>query len=110
MADTLVEMTDANFTNEAADGLVLVDFWAPWCGPCRMVSPVIEELASDYQGQIKVGKLNVDDNQRTAMSFRVMSIPTVILFKDGQPVETMVGAMPKSAYQARLEKHLPASA
>jgi thioredoxin 1 len=110
MADTLVEMTDDNFTNEAGDGLVLVDFWAPWCGPCQMVSPVIEELADDYQGQIKVGKLNVDDNQRTAMSFRVMSIPTVILFKDGQPVETMVGAMPKSAYQARLEKHLPASA
>ena len=110
MADTLVEMTDANFTNEAADGLVLVDFWAPWCGPCRMVSPVIEELAGDFQGQIKVGKLNVDDNQQTAMSFRVMSIPTVILFKDGQPVETMVGAMPKSAYQARLEKHLPATA
>ena len=110
MAETLVEMTDANFTNEAADGLVLVDFWAPWCGPCRMVSPVIEELASDFEGRIKVGKLNVDDNQRTAMSFRVMSIPTVILFKDGQPVETMVGAMPKSAYQARLEKHLPASA
>jgi thioredoxin 1 len=110
MAETLVEMTDANFTNEAADGLVLVDFWAPWCGPCRMVSPVIEELASDFEGRIKVGKLNVDDNQRTAMSFRVMSIPTVILFKDGQPVETMVGAMPKSAYQARLEKHLPAPA
>jgi thioredoxin 1 len=110
MADTLVELTDDNFTNEAADGLVLVDFWAPWCGPCRMVSPVIEELSRDFQGKVKVGKLNVDDNQRTAMTFRVMSIPTVILFKDGQPVETMVGAMPKSAYQARLEKHLPASA
>jgi thioredoxin 1 len=110
MADTLVELTDDNFTNEAGDGLVLVDFWAPWCGPCRMVSPVIEELSRDYQDKVKVGKLNVDDNQRTAMTFRVMSIPTVILFKDGQPVETMVGAMPKSAYQARLEKHLPASA
>ena len=108
MSDTLVELTDDTFTTEAADGLVLVDFWAPWCGPCRMVSPIIEELSGDYAGKVKVGKLNVDDNQRTAMSFRVMSIPTVILFKDGQPVETMVGAMPKSAYQARLAKHLPA--
>jgi thioredoxin 1 len=108
MTDTLVELTDDNFATEAADGLVLVDFWAPWCGPCRMVSPVIEQLSGDYAGKVKVGKLNVDDNQRTAMSFRVMSIPTVILFKDGKPVETMVGAMPKSAYQARLDKHLPA--
>ena len=108
MTDTMVEFTDDNFQNEAAEGLVLVDFWAPWCGPCRMVGPVIEELSGDYDGKIKVGKLNVDDNPRTAMSFRVMSIPTVILFKDGQPVETLVGAMPKSAYRSRLDKHLPA--
>lgn len=100
------EFTDANFKNETEAGLVLVDFWAPWCGPCRLVGPVIEELAEDYAGTIKVGKLNVDDNQQTAMSYRVMSIPTVILFKDGQPVETMVGAMPKGMYQKRLEKHV----
>ena len=100
--------TESNFKDETASGVALVDFWAPWCGPCRMVGPIIEELSGDYQGKIKVGKLNVDDNPRTAMSFRVMSIPTVILFKDGQPVETLVGAMPKSAYQARLDKHLPA--
>jgi thioredoxin 1 len=105
MAET-VEFTDSNFRDEIQKGLVLVDFWAPWCGPCRMVGPVIEELASDYAGRVKVGKLNVDDNQQTAMQFRVMSIPTVILFKDGEPVETMVGAQPKSAYQARLEKHV----
>jgi len=73
-----------------------------------MVGPVIEELSRDYAGTVKVGKLNVDDNPQTAMRFRVMSIPTVMLFKDGQPVETIVGAMPKSAYQARLDKHLPA--
>lgn len=104
------ELTDANFASEIGSGLVLVDFWAPWCGPCRMVSPVLEELASDYAGKVKVGKLNVDDNMRVAQEFRVMSIPTVMLFKDGKPVEVMVGAQPKSAYQARLNKHVPALA
>ncbi len=108
MADTQV-LTDDNFQNETNDGLVLVDFWAPWCGPCRMVSPVIEDLAGDYDGKLKVGKVNVDDNQQVAMQFRVMSIPTVILFKDGQPVETMIGAQPKSAYQARLQPYLRAN-
>ncbi len=108
MSETLVELTDDTFVDTAKEGLVLVHFWAPWCGPCRMVSPVIEELSRDYADKVKVGKLNVDDNPQTAMKFRVMSIPTVMLFKDGQPVETIVGAMPKSAYQARLDKHLPA--
>lgn len=109
MAENLIEFTDTNFKDETKEGLVLVDFWAPWCGPCRMVGPVIEALAGDYDGKVKVGKLNVDDNQQTAMSYRVMSIPTVILFKDGEPVETMVGAMPKGAYESKLEKHVTAA-
>ncbi|WP_034341362.1 thioredoxin [Deinococcus misasensis] len=100
------EITDQNFDSTIQEGLTLVDFWAPWCGPCRMVAPVIEELAGDYEGQVKVTKLNVDDNQATAMKFRVMSIPTVILFKDGQPVEVTVGARGKPHFKQVIEKHL----
>ncbi|MEX2541576.1 MAG: thioredoxin [Trueperaceae bacterium] len=106
MSENTVEVTDKNFEDVTREGFVLVDFWAPWCGPCRLVGPVVDQLAQYYQGRVQVGKLNVDDNPQTAMKYRVMSIPTVILFKDGQPVETMVGAAPKNAYQTRMEKHL----
>ncbi len=108
MSESTLTITDDNFSQETESGLTLVDFWAPWCGPCRLVSPVIEELAGDYGGRMKVGKLNVDENLKTSEKFRVMSIPTVILFKDGEAVEVMIGAQPKSAYQARIERHLAA--
>jgi thioredoxin 1 len=100
-----VELSDSNFTAEISEGLTLVDFWAPWCGPCRIIAPVIEELAGQYEGRVKIGKLNVDDNPMVQGQYRVMSIPTLILFKDGQPVEGVVGAQPKRAFEALLDKY-----
>lgn len=82
---------------------VVVDFWAPWCGPCRMVSPIIEELAEEYKEKVKVGKLNVDENTQTAGKYSIMSIPTVVLFKDGQIVKTLVGAQSKDIYKTHIE-------
>jgi len=106
-----IEVTDASFEEVLrGSSLVLVDFWAEWCAPCRMIAPIVEELAQEYDGKLVVAKLDVDENPKTAMRFRVMSIPTVILFKEGQPVEVLVGAQPKRNYQARIEKHLPPSA
>lgn len=109
MADNTLTFTDANFDQETKDGYTLVDFWAPWCGPCRMVGPVIEQLADEYGEKVKVGKLNVDENQKIAMNYRVMSIPTVILFKDGEPVEVMIGAQPKAAYKGKIDPHVQAA-
>ena len=100
-----VELTDSNFNDEIASGLTLVDFWAPWCGPCRIIAPVIEELAGQYEGKVKIAKLNVDENPVTQGQYSVMSIPTLILFKDGQPVEGVVGAQPKRAFEALLDKY-----
>ncbi len=103
-----VEITDGNFETEVIQSTlpVLIDFWAPWCGPCRMVSPIVEEIASDYEGKIKVGKLNTDDNQKTATRYGIMSIPTLMIFKDGEVRERIVGAQPKNAIVSRIDKVL----
>lgn len=103
-----VTITDDNFATEieGADGLALVDFWAAWCGPCRMVAPIVEQLASDYEGKLKVGKLDVDANIRTASRFNVRSIPSILFFKDGKLVDTVVGAVPKPVLERKLQQHM----
>jgi len=100
-----LHFTDENFQREVleSDIPVLVDFYADWCGPCKMIAPIIEELAKEYEGKIKIGKLNVDEDIKTTEKYRVMSIPTLIFFKNGAPVDTMVGAAPKKALQEKLE-------
>jgi thioredoxin 1 len=85
---------------------VLVDFWAVWCGPCRLIAPIVEELARQYEGKLKVYKVDVDQEQSLAMQYGIMSIPTLLLFKNGQVVEQIVGALPKSAIEQRIAKHL----
>jgi thioredoxin 1 len=108
MAGTVSEVTDTNFQAEVieSDVPVLVDFWAPWCGPCRMVAPVVEEIAQEKGDALKVVKLNIDENQDTAMQFNVLSIPTLMLFRDGQVAKTVVGAYPKRKLEAELEPAL----
>jgi len=101
----ITEVSDANFQAEVIESLtpVLVDFWAPWCGPCRQVAPVLEEIAGEQGEKLKIVKLNVDDNQQTAAQYGVMSIPTLILFKGGQDVKKVVGALPKKRLEGELE-------
>ncbi len=108
MAGTVAEVTDNNFQSEVIESEVpvLVDFWAPWCGPCRMVAPVVEEIAKERAGELKVVKMNTDENQETALAFNIMSIPTLILFRDGQPAKTVIGAYPKRRLEAELEPAL----
>ncbi len=96
---------DGNFQTEALESSipVVVDFYADWCGPCKMMSPVIDELATEYEGKVKIGKINTDENRAIASKYNVMSIPTIILIKDGQVVDTVVGALPKTALQQKIE-------
>jgi thioredoxin 1 len=103
-----VTIEDANFSEMVlqAKTPVLVDFWAPWCGPCRMVSPVVEELAEEYDGRVSFGKVNVDENPKIASQYGIMSIPTLILFKDGKPVSNIVGFRPKDELKRNLDAAL----
>jgi len=102
------EVTDANFGEEieSSTGLSMVDFWAEWCGPCRMVGPVVEELAQEYSDRVKVGKLDVDANPETASRFNVRSIPSILFFKDGELVDTVVGALPKASLEEKILEHV----
>ncbi|WP_440896042.1 thioredoxin [Amphibacillus sp. Q70] len=101
----IVNTSDASFSKDTGSGLVLADFWAPWCGPCKMIGPILEELADEMNDKVKIVKLNVDDNQETAGKFGVMSIPTLLFFKDGEVVDQVVGFQPKEALEARINQH-----
>ncbi len=101
-----MHFSDDNFDKEVlqSDVPVVVDFWAEWCGPCRMIAPIIEELANEYEGKFKIGKLDVDSNQQTSIKYGVRSIPTVLFFKGGNVVDTIIGAVPKSQFISKLNK------
>lgn len=103
-----IHLTDENFENEVlkSDKLVLIDFWATWCGPCKMIAPTIEELANEYEGKAKICKLDVDNNQRIAMQYGIRSIPTLLFFKNGQLVDQLVGAVPKNMIVEKLNNNL----
>lgn len=99
-------VTDQTFNTEVKEGLVLVDFWAPWCGPCKMIAPVLEEINGEIGDKVRIIKLNVDENSETVRKFGVMSIPTLILFKEGEVVEQVIGFHPKEALTELISKHL----
>jgi len=110
MAEGVFEATSSNWDNEVlkAQGLVVIDFWAAWCGPCRMISPTVEELAKEYGGKIKVMKLNTDENPEIASRYKIMGIPTVIFFKDGNMLDQIVGVVPKQNLKAKIDSFLTA--
>jgi thioredoxin 1 len=110
MADSqnVVTVTDENFEQQIvnAPGLAMVDFWATWCGPCRMIAPIVQQLADEYAGQVTVGKMDVDANQQVAATFGIRSIPTILFFKDGKMVEQVVGAVPRPALESKIKQLL----
>ncbi|MCA9076084.1 MAG: thioredoxin [Planctomycetaceae bacterium] len=108
MSDNVLELNDQNFqsTLSETDQPVLVDFWAPWCGPCKMLAPTIDELAEDYSGKVKVGKVNTDDSRQVAVEHQISAIPTLMLFKGGEVVERVSGLQPKEQLAALLDKHI----
>jgi len=108
MNDKIVQLTDDGFEADVlnASGLVLVDFWAEWCGPCKMIAPILDDIANEYEGKLTIGKLNIDQNSATAPKYGVRGIPTLLLFKDGDVVDTKVGALSKTQLKEFLDKNL----
>ncbi len=110
MAEGILEVTTASWDKEIlqSQGLVMVDFWAVWCGPCRMIAPTVEELAKEYTGKVKVAKLNTDENPDIASKYKIMGIPTIMFFKNGQRVDQVVGAVPKTQLKSKIDSLLSA--
>ena len=108
MAENILEFTDDNFQSDVLESSqpVLVDFWAPWCGPCKMIAPTIEELAGEYAGKVRVGKMNTDENPKTATVHQINAIPTVMLFNNGEVVQKFVGVTPKNKFTAALDEQV----
>ncbi len=102
----IVNTTDQNFKEDVSDGTVLVDFWAPWCGPCKAIAPILEEVDQEMDGKVKIVKVNVDENPQTASEHGIMSIPTLMVFKDGEVADKLVGLQPKETLVSKLNEHL----